>query len=134
MALVNLDIAAIQGYTPTERAKALSAELAAICLPYSVRQEDDVTQFIFPVITHPTSKSCVLQVDTDKEIVVHPDNNLTNLIALMPALPQGVKTYLENLIKTNQTITFGQLLTGDETILTDEQMATDGWFPELEQT
>jgi hypothetical protein len=76
----------------------------------------------------------VLQADTNYTIWVHPDNNLTNLIALMPALPQGVKTYLENLIKTNQTITFGQLLTGDETILTDEQMATDGWFPELSQT
>jgi hypothetical protein len=52
----------------------------------------------------------------------------------MPALPQQVKEGLEDLIKTSQIITFGQLLTGQETILTDEQMATDGWFTELEQT
>lgn len=132
MALVNLEIASITGYTPTERAEAISAELFAISRPPVVRQPDDVSIYRFGWITHPTTGAAILQADGDCEIIVHPDNDLTNLIALMPNLPLQVKQGLENMIKTSTTITFGQLLTGTETTYTEEEMQTNGWY--LEET
>jgi predicted nucleotidyltransferase len=128
MAHINLNISLIQGYTATERAQAISAELFAITRPPNLRNADDVSLYLFGWITRPTTGEAVLQADSDYVINVHPQNNLNNLIALMPDLPQAVKDYLVDLIQNNQTITFGQLLIGNETILTNEQMATDGWF------
>jgi hypothetical protein len=131
MPYIKLDIAPILGYTATERAQAISKELLRISMPVA---EQCASTYVFDWLTHPITGACVLLADSSHEIWVHPENDLTNLIALMPALPQQVKEGLEDLIKTSQIITFGQLLTGQETILTDEQMATDGWFTELEQT
>ena len=125
---INLNIGAIQGYTATERAQAISAELFAISRPPRVRQPEDVSTYLFGWQTHPTTGECVLIADKDYVIRVHPQNNLNNLIALMPDLPQAVKDGLEALIKNSQSITFGQLLIGNETILTNEQMTFDGWF------
>jgi hypothetical protein len=73
-------------------------------------------------------------VDVTDVINVHPQNNLTNLISLMPNLPLQVQAGLVALIENSQTITFGQLLTGQEDILTDAQLEADGWFnPIIEQ-
>jgi len=128
MAQINILTAPMQGYTATERAIAISRELWAIEWPPVVRQGNEISTQVFDVLTHPTTGEAVIKADTAHVIRVHPDNKLTKLIALMPALPQQVKNGLVALIENSQTITFSQLLTGTETILTDEQMATDGWF------
>ena len=128
MALVNLLIAPITGYTATERAAALSAELWNICRPLQVRDPAKDTNALFGWVTHPATGECVLQAYTDHVIRVHPDNNLSTLIALMPNLPLQVQAGLVALIENSQTITFGQLLTGQEDILTDAQLEADGWF------
>jgi len=132
MAKINLYIGAIQGYTSLERAKALSMELWSISRPAIVRDEDDGSIYLFPWQQHPITLDCVLRVETNEVIRVHPDNNLSNLIALMPALPQQVKDVLVQLIENSQTITFGQLLTGDETIISEATMVADGWYGETE--
>lgn len=130
MAFINLIIAPITGYTATQRAQAISAELFAISRPPQVRSAQDVSAYLFGWLTHPTTGEAILQADTDYVIRVHLQNNLNNLIALMPDLPQQVQAGLVQLIKNSQTITFGQLLTGAETILTEQELHTNGWYPE----
>jgi len=125
MATINLLIAPIQGYTPTQRAEAISQELNKINMPIA---EQCASRYVFGWITHPITGECVLQADTAYTIWVHPDNNLLALIALMPNLPMQVQAGLVALIENSQTITFGQLLTGQEDILTDAQLEADGWF------
>jgi hypothetical protein len=125
MEFINLNIAPITGYTATERAEAISSELLKISMPIV---EQCASRYVFGCLTHPTTGECILQADTEYKIWVHPGNNLTNLIALMPALPQPVKEGLVALIENSQTITFGQLLTGQEDILTDEELTANGWF------
>jgi len=132
MPSINLLIAPIQGYTDTERAKAISAELLAISRPPQVRHELDVSRYLFGWSTHPTTGACVLHAQTDYKIWVHPDHDLTNLISLMPDLPEQVQAGLVQLIQNSETITFGQLLTGQETIYTQQQLADDGWFGEID--
>lgn len=131
MEFINLKINSITGYTPTERAKQISAELFAISRPPVVRDNKDVSAYLFAWKSHPTSGECVLNVDINHVINIHPQNNLDKLIALMPTLPQVVKDGLVNLIKNSQTITFGQLLIGDEIVLTESQMQDDGWYDEV---
>jgi hypothetical protein len=70
----------------------------------------------------------VLHADTSHVIRVHPQNNLTNLIALMPDLPAQVQQGLIQLIQNSETITFGQLLTGEETTYTDEELEAKGFY------
>jgi len=128
MSRINLNIAPITGYTPTERALAISRELWAIEWPPVVRQGNEVSTQVFGVTTHPTTGECVLHADTNYEINVLPQNNLTNLIALMPDLPSEVKQGLIQLIQNSASITFGQLLTGQEIIYTDEELETKGFY------
>ena len=134
MPFINLNIAPITGYTATERAEAISAELFALSRPPQVRHADDVSAYLFGLTTHPTTGECVLHADTSHEINVHPQNNLTNLIALMPDLPAEVKQGLIQLIQNSETITFGQLLTGDETTYTDEELEAKGFYNENNTT
>jgi hypothetical protein len=128
MASINLNIDSIAGYTATERAEAISAELFAISRPPQVRHADDVSAYLFGWTTHPTTGECVLHAQTDYKIWVHPQNNLTNLIALMPDLPQEVQQGLIQLIQNSESITFAQLLTGEETTYTDEELEAKGFY------
>jgi len=128
MSNISLNITPIQGYTATERAEAISAELFAISRPPQVRNTNDVSRYLFGWTTHPTTGECVLHADMSHVIKVHPDNDLTNLIALMPDLPQQVQAGLVQLIQNSETITFGQLLTGEETTYTDEELEAKGFY------
>jgi len=120
----------MQGMTAAQRAEAISAELFAISRPLPVRDEADVSAWLFGWVAHPTEDKAVLQGIDDYVINVHPQNNLTNLIALMPDLPAEVKQGLIQLIQNSETITFGQLLTGDETTYTDEELEAKGFYNE----
>jgi hypothetical protein len=130
MASINLNIAPMQGYTATERAEAISAELLKINMPID---ENCASRYVFGWTTHPTTGECVLHAQTDYKIWVHPQNNLTNLIALMPDLPQEVQAGLVQLIQNSETITFGQLLTGEETTYTDEELEAKGFYNNKKQ-
>lgn len=125
---INLYIGAIEGYTSLERVKALSAELWAISRPYVVRDQKDGSVYLFPWIQHPINLDCVLKAETEQVISCHPYNDLDKIIALMPGLTQAVKNSLVALIENSQAITFGQLLTGDETIISEATMVADGWI------
>jgi hypothetical protein len=128
------------GLTSEQRAEAISYELWAISRPPQVRNPNDVTTYLFGWVKHPTQDpaytdvvNTALDVELDYNIIVHPENNLTNLIALFPELSQAEKDGLAAFIESQQSFPFQYIVPSDVTVFTYEQMKDAGWFPEIEE-
>jgi hypothetical protein len=128
------------GLTSEQIAEAISYELWAISRPPAIRNPNDVTTYLFGWVKHPTQDSAytdtvnaALMVDLNYNIIVHPDNNLTNLIALFPELSEAEKDGLASFIKSQQSFPFQYIIPQGTTVFTYEQMKEAGWFPENEE-
>ena len=126
------------GLTSEERAIAISRELFRIQRP--INQQNDATLYLFGWIKHPTKDSnyvdtvsAALQVDTNQVIYVHPDNDLTNLIALFPELSQAEKDGLAAFIESQQMFLFKYIIPSDVTVFTEAEMKAAGWLPDPEE-
>jgi hypothetical protein len=125
------------GLTSEQRAIAISRELFRIQRP--IDQQNDATLYLFGWIKHPTKDpnyidtvNAALQIDTNHIIYVHPDNDLTNLIALFPELSQQERDGLAAFIESQEMFLFKYIIPSDVTVFTYEQMKDAGWFPEEE--
>jgi hypothetical protein len=126
--------------TSEQRAEAISYELWAISRPPAIRNQNDVTTYLFGWVKHPTQDptytefvNTALEVELDYNIIVHPENNLTNLIALFPELSQAEKDALSGFIESQQSFEFRYIVPGGVTIYTRQQMEENGWFPKIEE-
>jgi len=118
---INLQILPTQGYTAAERAEAISAELFAISRPVVVRTATDQTNYLFGWVKHPTEDIAVLQAQTDYIIRVHPDNDISGLVALFPDLSEQERNGLTAFIQSSHFFEFGQILPSNSTIISDEE-------------
>lgn len=128
------------GLTSEQRAEAISYELWAISRPPAIRNPNDVTTYLFGWVKHPTQDPAytevvdtALDVELDYNIIVHPENNLTNLIALFPELSQAEKDGLAAFIESQQSFEFRYIVPGGVTVYTRQQMEENGWFPKNEE-
>ena len=128
------------GLTSEQRAEQISYELWAISRPLAVRNPEDVTAYLFGWIKHPTKDpnyvdtvNAALQIDTNQVIYVHPDNDLTNLIALFPELSQAEKDGLAAFIESQQMFLFKYIIPSDVTVFTEAEMKAAGWLPDPEE-
>ena len=128
------------GLTSQQRSEAISYELWAISRPPAVRNPEDVTTYLFGWIKHPTKDSnyvdtvnVALQIDTNQVIYVHPDNDLTNLIALFPELSQAERDGLAAFIESQQMFLFKYIIPSDVTVFTEAEMKAAGWLPDPEE-
>ena len=132
MAAVYLPVeATIPGMTSGERATAINAEVWALLRPASLQLPQD-TKYKYLQITHPTTGQVAIVGDTDEQVKIHPDVDLTDLIALLPEVPQAEKDGLVMFIDANRggTVPFGQLIPSTSTQLTEVEAEADGWFPD----
>jgi hypothetical protein len=125
------------GLTSEERAIAISRELFRIQRP--INQQNDSTLYLFGWIKHPTQDpnytevvDTALEVDVNQVIYVHPDNDLTNLIALFPELTQEEKDGLAAFIESQANFMFQYIIPSDVTVFDEAQMKSSGWLPEDE--
>ena len=125
------------GLTSEQRAIAISRELFRIQRP--IDQQNDATLYLFGWIKHRTKDpnytdtvNASLQIDTNQVIWVHPDNDLTNLIALFPELSQAEKDGLAAFIESQQMFLFKYIIPRDVTVFTEAEMKAAGWLPEDE--
>ena len=133
MATVYLPVeATIPGMTSGERATAINAEVWALRRPDSLRSPQDITRYYYPQITHPTTGQVAIVGQTDEEVRIHPLVDLTNLLALLPEVPQAEKDGLVMFIDANRggTVPFGQLIPSTSTQLTEVEAEAEGWFPD----
>lgn len=132
MATVYLPVEPITGYTSEERAKAINAEVWALRRPDSVRSPQDVTRYYYPTITHPTTGQVAIVGETTEQVKIHNDVDMTNMIALMPEVPQAEKDQLVAYIDTNRggTVAFSTFIPSSSTQLTQAEADAAGWFPD----
>lgn len=132
MAAVYLPVeATIPGMTSAERATAINAEVWCLVRPASVQLPQD-TKYIYSQITHPTTGQEAIVGDTDEQVPIHPDVDLTELLALLPEVPQAEKDGLVMFIDANRggSVPFGQLIPSTSTQLTEVEAEAAGWFPD----
>lgn len=122
----------IENMTSAERAEAIDREVWRLRRPLSVQSSNDITQFYYPRITHPTTGQVAIVGDTTENVKIHPDVDLTNLLALLPEVPQEEKDGLVMFIDANRggTVPFGQLIPSTSEQLTQVEAEAAGWFPD----
>ena len=133
MATVYLPVeATIPGMDSAERAEAIDAEVWALRRPDVLRSRYDVTRHYYPRITHPETEQVAIVGDTTEDIYIHPDVDLTELLLLLPEVPQEEKDGLVMFIDANRggTVPFGQLIPSTSTQLTQVEAEAEGWFPD----
>ena len=130
MATVYLPVeATIPGMTSGERATAINAEVWALLRPTFLQLPQD-TKLLYVQITHPETGQVAIVGDTTEDIYIHPDVDLTELLLLLPEVPQAEKDGLVMFIDANRggTVPFGQLIPSTSTQLTQVEAEAEGWF------
>jgi hypothetical protein len=127
--------------TSEQRAEAISRELFRIQRP--IDQQGDATAYLFgwqkfanggsDAKYLPSIVDTCLEVHVNQIIYVHPENNLTNLIALFPELSQAERDGLAAFIESQSSFPFQYIIPQGTTVFTYEQMKEAGWFPEIEE-
>jgi len=122
--------ATIPGMTSAERAEAIDREVWCLVRPASVQLPQD-TKYLYPRITHPETGQVAIVGDTTENVKIHPDVDLTNLLELLPEVPQAEKDGLVMFIDANRggSVPFGQLIPSTSTQLTQVEAEAEGWFP-----
>jgi hypothetical protein len=130
MATVYLPVEPIEGMDSAERAEALDAEVWRLRRPLSLQSPQDITKYYYPRITHPTTGQVAIVGDTTEEIYINPLVDLTELLALLPEVPQAEKDGLVMFIDANRggSVPFGQLIPSTSTQLTQVEAEAEGWF------
>jgi hypothetical protein len=132
MATVYLPVeATIPGMTSQERAYAINAQVWCLLRPAALQLPQD-TKYKYGQITHPDTGQEAIVGDTTEEIYINPLVDLTELLALLPEVPQEEKDGLVLYIDANRggTVPFGQLIPSTSTQLTEVEAISLGWLPE----
>jgi len=122
--------------TSYERALEISKELFNISRPVAVKDEHDATQYLFGWIEHPSpidNVTTALCIDDINQIIpVHPDKDLTALVALFEELTEQERDSLASYISSQQSFPFTNIMPSNTQVYTEEEMDADGWFPTTE--
>ena len=131
MSVVYLPVEPITGYTSDERAVALDAEIWNLYRPVSIQNQKDSTNQLFPTLVHPTTEQVAIIGETTEQVYISPEVNLTNLIALLPEVPQVEKDALIAYIDANKGgyVPFENLIPSTSTQLTEAEAVAQGWPP-----
>ena len=132
MATVYLPVEPQLGMTSAERAEAIDAQVWCLRRPASLQSPNDITKFYYPRITHPDTGEVAIVGQTDEEVYINPLVDLTELLELLPEVPQAEKDGLVMYIDANKggSVPFGQLIPSTSTQLTQAEAEALGWFPD----
>jgi hypothetical protein len=120
--------------TSAERAEAIDAQVWCLRRPASLQSPQDITKYYYPRITHPDTGEVAIVGDTTEEVYINEAVDLTELLALLPEVPQAEKDGLVMFIDANRggSVPFGQLIPSTSTQLTQEEAEALGWLPPIE--
>jgi len=128
MAIVYLPVEPQLGMTSAERAEALNMEVYRLMRPTSVRNPNDVMLYQYTDFPN-TAGMHALVSDTSDLVYINPAVDLTNLLDLMPEVPQAEKDQLVAYIEVNRGnhIPFGTLIPSTSEQLTEAEAVAAGW-------
>jgi hypothetical protein len=97
-----------------------------------MQSPQDITKYYYPRITHPVTGEVAIVGDTTEEVYINEAVDLTELLALLPEVPQEEKDGLVMFIDANKggSVPFGQLIPSTSTQLTEVEAEALGWFPD----
>jgi len=125
---IHLPVVPRLGLTSEERGRAISRELFNLTLPRHL-QVEGAASFLLEVRQNDSDPDeWALVGDHDHEILVHPERDVTALVALFPQLSEEERSQLTYYIATSTSVTFGNLLPSDVTQLTQSEAEALGWF------
>jgi hypothetical protein len=132
MATVYLPVEPQLGMTSAERAEAIDAQVWCLRRPASLQSPQDITKYYYPRITHPVTGEVAIVGDTTEEVYINEAVDLTELLALLPEVPQAEKDGLVLYIDANKggSVPFGQLIPSTSTQLTQAEAEALGWLPD----
>jgi hypothetical protein len=128
MATVYLPVQPRLNLTSEQRAQGISQELYNLILPKHLHEPDRITTQLLGLIEHPTTGQWACVGDTDLAINVHPERDVTALVALFPQLTTDERSAMTYYIATNSTVYFQYLMPSDAEQLTQEEAEAAGWF------
>ena len=131
MSLVYLPVEARDGFTSAQRAAKLDAEFWRLQRPLSVQSSGD-TKHMYARVIHPTTGQAAILADTSDVLSVHPDTDLTAILAILTEVPQSEKDALSSYINANLggTVLFSNLIPSTATQLTESEAYAAGWLPD----
>ena len=119
------------GLTSQERGQAISRELFNLTLPRHLQPPGQTSIYALGLIENASNAGqWALVGDHDHVIAIHPERDVTALVSLFPQLSEEERSQLTYYIASNDSVTFGNLLPSDATVLTYEQAEALGWFPD----
>ena len=119
------------GLTSQERGQAISRELFNLTLPRHLQPPGQTSIYALGLIENASNAGqWALVGDHEQVILVHPERDVTALVSLFPQLSEEERSQLTYYIASSDSVTFGNLLPSDATVLTHAQAEALGWFPD----
>ena len=128
MSTVYLPVQPRLNLTSEQRAKGISQELYNLILPKHLHEPDRITTQLLGLIQHPDTGQWACVGDTNLAINVHPQRDVTALVALFPQLTTDERSAMTYYIATNAVVYFQYLMPSDAEQLTEEEAQAAGWF------
>ena len=129
MTYLMLPVEPIEGMTSEERAVALDTEIWRLIRPADIQFPGEVTQTLWGHVYNETEAG--FWVVAEEQIYISPEVDLTNLLALLPEVPQVEKDALVAYIDANRGgyVPFSNLIPSTSTQLTEAEAVALGWPP-----
>ena len=119
------------GLTSEQRGRAISRELFNLTLPRHLQPPGQTSIYALALIENASNAGqWALVGDHEHLIDIHPERDVTALVSLFPQLSEEERSQLTYYIASSESVTFGNLLPSDATVLTHEQAEALGWFPD----
>ena len=128
MATVYLPVQPRLNSTSEQRADGISTELYNLKLPKVLQPPGHVTTKLLATIQHPTPGQWGVVGDYTLTIPVHPQRDVTALVALFPQLEVDERAAMTYYIATNDVVAFQYLMPAASEVLTQEEAEAAGWF------
>jgi hypothetical protein len=129
-----LPVEPLLGMTSAERADAINAETWHLTRPAQYIEPDEITRVYFTQVVHPDTGQVAIHINTEQSVYINHDVDLTELLALLPEVPQAERDGLVMFIEANKggSVLFGQLIPSTSTQLTEGEAISLGWFADIE--
>ena len=128
MATVYLPVTERINLTSEERAKGISRELYNLKLPKHLHEPGRTSTMLLATIQHPETGQWACVGDSELSIQVHPQRDVTALVALFPQLTTEERSAMTYYITTSEVVMFQYLMPSDSEVLTQEEAEAAGWF------
>jgi hypothetical protein len=117
--------------TSAEQAQAIDEQCWNLYRPASIQSPNDITRQLFPISIRPSDDMAAIVGETTEQVYISPEVDLTELIALLPNVPQAELDLLVLYVDMNKGgyVPFENLVPSTSEQLTEAEAVAQGWPP-----